>query len=246
MDEQNVKLFDNTPRPFYKRLWFVLLVTIIGIIVVWIAVSAGIAFYRIKKGEFDLSSITTIEKQIQLRIAASGLNPKIYTSDDPHLGNPNATIWIVEFSDFGCPYCRESAPIMRQLLVKYPDDVFYIYRDFPIASSHPNARQAAEAAACAYDQGKFWEYHDKLFINQERQEVVDLLAYANELGIDMQQFNECLSSSKYLLEIEEDYQAGIEVGVTGTPNFFVNGEQIDGLVPFASWEELILAAKSEK
>ena len=154
-----------------------------------------------------------------------------HTEDDPTWGNNDAKIKIIEFSDFECPFCQESFPVVRELLFKYLDDVYLVYRDFPDLINHPNSGKAAEAANCAHEQGKFWPMHDKLFINQENLSLDDLRIYAMEVGLETEAFAQCLNSGKYATEIQQDYQDGVELGVIGTPTFFINGYKISGSIP---------------
>lgn len=172
--------------------------------------------------------------------------------DNPVLGNQNAPITIVEFSDYQCSFCtrfwRETLP---QLKENYIDTgkVKLVYRDFPLSSIHPSAQKAAEAAECADDQGKYWEYHDILFENQNTwasgDSVAEFKSYASQLGLNTQNFNQCLDSGKYTQEVRNDIQDGINLGVTGTPTFFIldkNGnvvEKIVGAQPFSVFKHTI-------
>lgn len=108
--------------------------------------------------------------------------------DDPWLGNPDAEIVVVEFSDFECPFCAQSADIVDQLLNEYPDQVLFVYRDFPLTEIHPNAFHAAEAANCAKEQSLFWEMHDVLFENHENLDFSMMSTYAGESGLDIAEF----------------------------------------------------------
>ena len=174
--------------------------------------------------------------------------------DDPIRGEPNAPITIVEFSDFQCPFCaRFHSNTWPQLEQNYisTGKVNFVYRDFPIQSIHPNAIPAALASECADEQGKFWEYHDKLFENQRGWQGLDFQTgvstfkeYAQELDLNMEEFNSCLDSEKYAQEINKDYQDGREYGVTGTPGFFIGNEKIGftkitGAQPYSVFQRLI-------
>ncbi len=123
-----------------------------------------------------------------------------------------------------------------------------MFRDFPLAM-HKDAQSAAEAAQCAHDQGKFWEYHDKLFQNQRALGADQLKAYATEMGLDAEKFNACFDSEKYGAEIRQEMQEGQQIGVSGTPAFFINGRFVSGAQPFETFagiidEELELAGAS--
>jgi protein-disulfide isomerase len=148
--------------------------------------------------------------------------------DDPVKGSKNAPITIVEFSDFQCPFCArfyaQTLPSIEENYIK-TGKVKFIYRDFPL-NFHQYAQKAAEAAECADEQGKFWEYHDILFQKQSEWSsagVEKLKEYAQNLGLDTAKFNECLDSGKYTDEIQKDYSDGSNYGVTGTPTFFIMG-----------------------
>jgi len=169
-------------------------------------------------------------------------------SDDPVLGKADAPVTIVEFSDFQCPFCRRFwADTYTQLKEEYIDTgkARLVFRDYPLPF-HEAATPSALAANCANEQGKFWQYHDKMFIEQEKQGqgtvsygVTELKAWAQQIGLNMTQFNQCLDSKKYADEVEADTTAGSANGVSGTPSFFVNGQLLVGAQPFASFKALI-------
>lgn len=179
---------------------------------------------------------------------------KISADDDPVIGNPDAPITIIEFSDFECPFCaRFHIQTLPSLLEEYIDQgkVKLVFRDFPIQSIHPNALPAAVAANCANDQGNFRGMHDMIFENQKEwanQETTDALItfsqYANELQLDQETFVSCLTSGDHIQEIQKDLQDGRDYGVSGTPGFFVGNEQIGfvelkGAQPFESFKKVI-------
>lgn len=159
------------------------------------------------------------------------------SEDDPFLGSEDAEIIIMEFSDFQCPFCKASFPAIREVITKYPH-VKYIYRDWPVDEFHPEARRAAEAAACANKQDLFWPYHDRLFQNQGDLSDEALARYALQTGLDVDAFTRCFEKGTYAAEVEQDLQIGINLGVRGTPTWFVNGEKIEGVIPREGWEEL--------
>lgn len=168
----------------------------------------------------------------------------------PLLGDKDAKVTIVEFSDFQCPYCKkyidETHSQINDEYIK-TGKVKFAYRHYPL-SFHPNAPKAGEASECANEQGKFWEYHDILFSNQDAwspQEAVaavdSFTGYAGELGLDAEQFRSCLDSGKYKANVDADFAAGGAAQVDGTPTFFVNGNRIVGAVPFSDLQTLIEA-----
>ena len=177
--------------------------------------------------------------------------PKVEVSADPARlrGDSKAPVTIVEFSDFSCPYCRKVESTLTEVLAKYPGKVKLGYRDFPLRQIHPQAQLAAEASRCAVEQGKYWEYHDVLFANPEKQQRDDLIGYARTLKMDDKQFDTCLSSGRFKPQIDQDIQLGTRLGVVATPGFFVNGIFLNGAQPAAAFEQVIdqeLAASTQK
>jgi protein-disulfide isomerase len=154
-------------------------------------------------------------------------------------GAKDAPVTIVEFSDFQCPYCKTATATLKQLLDKYPGKVRLVFRDFPLVSLHPQAPKAHEAARCAGDQGKFWEYHDLLFERSPKMSPQDLKQYAQDLKLDAAAFASCLDGGKYTAEVDRDTQEGAGLGLTGTPSFFVNGRQLVGAQPIAAFQRLV-------
>ena len=173
--------------------------------------------------------------------------------DDPILGEKNAPVSIVEFSDFQCPFCARAATgsVAEFKNSNYFKDgkVNLIYKDFPLNSIHPFAQKAAEAAQCAYDQEKFWEYHDKLFENQQALAIDNLKQYAIDLSLDKDEFDSCLDSGKNVKEVAGDLSAATSAGGQGTPYFVIvnnnNGktQAVSGAVPFANIETAINAVQ---
>jgi protein-disulfide isomerase len=163
-------------------------------------------------------------------------------ADGPSKGPAGARITIVEFSDFQCPYCQRSLATIDQVLAKYPADVRLVYRHLPLDRIHPHARGAAEASACADEQGRFWDYHDKLFQNNRALGKEDLLRYAGETGLDAQRFQACVEERRFKDKVEADLQAAREVGISGTPAFVVNGVLLSGAQPAEEFYQVIDAA----
>ena len=162
----------------------------------------------------------------------------VSTDDDPSTGPPNAPITIVEFSDYQCPYCKLSLPTIKEILAKYPDKVKVVYRDYP-GPNHPHAPQAAEAAQCARDQGKFWEYHDSLFDRQASGTGWNFSELAKEIGLNQDTFATCLNSRRYREEVAKDLRDGLKLGVTSTPTFFINGRPLVGAKSLAEFQTVI-------
>ena len=195
-------------------------------------------------------------KILQNRLPAEQAKPpvKISADDDPIIGNPDAPITIIEFSDFQCPFCaRFHVQTLPSIYEEYIDQgkVKLVFRDFPIQSIHPNALAASVAAECANEQGKFKEMHDRLFDEQnewnklETSSALSLFSnYAAEMQIKQDEFSSCITSGKYLDEIRKDLEDGRNYGVSGTPGFFIGNDEIGyvelkGAQPFDSFKKVI-------
>ncbi len=160
--------------------------------------------------------------------------------DDPVFGPPDAPITIIEFSDYECPYCRKwHLEVWPRLKAAYPDQIRLVYRDFPLTSIHANAIPAASAANCAGEQGQYWEFNELLFSMKYNLGPSAYQSYAEELGLDMQDFLECVSSEKYTQEIQADFEFAANIGVRSTPTFFINGIPVVGAQPFEVFQQLI-------
>jgi protein-disulfide isomerase len=156
-------------------------------------------------------------------------------------GPPNAKVQIVEFSDFQCPYCSRAAAVVDQIKEKYGDRVHFTFRQFPLPM-HPNARGASEAALAANSQGKFWEYHDRLFKNQNQLDRAGLEEQAKQTGLNMTAFKKSLDEHKFAPVVDADVQLGEKVQVSGTPSMFINGARVANPTSFEAVAEMIEAA----
>lgn len=151
---------------------------------------------------------------------------KVAAGDVPSFGPTDAKVTVVEFSDFECPYCSRAADVTTQVKKKYGDKIRVVFRQFPL-SFHHNARVAAAASLEAHKQGKFWEFHDKLFANQRALDRASLAGYAKELKLDLVKFNTALDGKTHDSQVQADLDLGNEVAVQGTPTLFVNGKRVD-------------------
>jgi protein-disulfide isomerase len=160
--------------------------------------------------------------------------------DDPILGNPNAPITIIEFSDYECPFCRRwHLEVFPKIRARYGDQVRFVFRDFPLYNIHPNAGPAAEAANCAGEQDRYWEFSELLFSGKLPFGRESYDAYARELNLEMNAFAECVDSGRHTKEVEADYIFASELGVRSTPTFFINGLAVVGAQPFDVFEQII-------
>jgi len=168
-------------------------------------------------------------------------------ANGPSKGPADAPVTMIEFSDYQCPFCKRAEPTVVALMQKYPTQLRLVYRHMPLDGLHPRARAAAIAAVCAEQQGKFWEYHDLLFANQQALADADLEKYAADLGLDAAKFKTCRQDPASENRVNVDATAARAAGLTGTPAFFVNGILISGARPiedFTRWIDQEIAAKS--
>ena len=147
---------------------------------------------------------------------------------DHAIGPATTPVTLVEYGDYECPYCGAAHGSVKHILGVLGDGVRFAFRNFPLSQIHPHAFQAANAAEAAGAQGKFWGMHDLLFENQRDLDTQSLLAYARELGLDLQRFGADLTQQTYAPRIREDFLSGVRSGVNGTPTFFVNGVRHNG------------------
>src|ERR671916_222527 len=142
-------------------------------------------------------------------------------------GSINAPIIIVEYGDYECPYTGMAYPIIKEIMGKFGDQVYFVFRNFPLQGIHPHAQHAAEAAEAAAAQDKFWQMHDYLFEHQKALDDEHLLEYAQKVGLDTDKFEKEMAGHIYAPLIDESLKSGIESGVRGTPTFFINGERYE-------------------
>jgi protein-disulfide isomerase len=151
------------------------------------------------------------------------------TEGRDHIQGPSsAPVTLVQYGDYECPYCGEAYPIIKEVQARMGERLQFVFRNFPISTSHPHAEQAAEAAEAAAAQDRFWEMHDALYENQSRLTERDLHAYALELELDVEAFDNELAEHVHAARVREDFMSGVRSGVNGTPTFFVNGARHDG------------------
>lgn len=218
----------NIMKPWYKKWWGVLII-VLAVFLLAFVLSFSLAVYK-RVQELRNEQFVSVQKDY-LESLAPGYSPR--------LGTANPALTIVEFSDFECPFCAQSAPIIKQVLNEYGGFVQYVYRHMPIDSLHPNAWNAAIASTCADEQNAFWNYHDKLFTEQDNLSKDNLFIMAENLRMDMDQFKKCYDSEKYASQVRRDMNDGAELEIEGTPTFFVNGEMLSGVLKFDQWKVLL-------
>lgn len=209
-----------------------------------VLIGYGLATMKKDKGSTNNTSVSNNNSNTPVAVEVK-VDP--VSADDHILGDKNAPVTLIEYSDYQCPYCVKHYPTMKQLMKEYDGKVRWAFRHYPLPF-HQAAKKAAEAAEAAGAQGKFWEYSDKLIANSQPDGTglgeADLIKYAQDLGLNMDQFKGDLSSGKYAAKVEKDLASGEKVGVTGTPATFLidkNGktELISGAAPLSQFKSKI-------
>ncbi|HET7541604.1 MAG TPA: thioredoxin domain-containing protein [Polyangiaceae bacterium] len=188
----------------------------------------------------DLKKMEAANQPLSADVAAN-----IAKGKAPAFGPEDAKVTVVEFSDFQCPYCSRAATAVDQIKAKYGTRVRFVFRQFPLPM-HQNARGAAEASLAANAQGKFWEFHDKMFQNQSKLDRADLEGFAKEAGLDVAAFKKALDSKTYAADVDADMKLGESVAVNGTPTMFINGARVQNPTSFEAISEQIEGALSGK
>lgn len=188
----------------------------------------------------DLKKMEAANQPLAPELAAN-----IAKGNAPAFGPQDAKVTVVEFSDFQCPYCSRAATAVDQIKEKYGTRVRFVFRQFPLPM-HENARGAAEAALAANAQGKFWEFHDKMFQNQSKLSRESLEGLAKEAGLDLAAFKKALDSKTYAADVDSDVKLGESVAVNGTPTMFINGARVQNPSDFGAISAQIEGALNGK
>jgi protein-disulfide isomerase len=190
-----------------------------------------------KGGERQQAYVDELKAKYKTTVSLKPPVVEVSAAGRPARGPDKAPVTIIAFSDYQCPYCKRAHTTVEEVMKTYGDKVKLVYRDYPLPF-HENARPAAEAAACANAQGKFWEYHEKLWGASDLS-TEKLKAMAGEVGMDQKKFDECLAKQEFKAVIDKDIADGASVGVSGTPAFFINGRMLSGAQPFEKFKEVI-------
>lgn len=182
-------------------------------------------------GQADKIVAELKQREMANQPLSAELQAKIAAPDAPSFGPADAKVTLVEFSDFECPYCTRAAEVVTEIKKNYGDKVRFVFRQFPL-SFHQNAHGAAQASLAAHSEGKFWEFHDKLFQNQKALDTTSLEKYAKELGL--KKVSNALSEKTYAAQVDADMKLGSEVAVQGTPTLFINGKRVANPTDFAA------------
>ena len=238
-----------TKLPWFKRPVWIVCISIAIFIFGFSAWFGWLVFAdvrAIKNG--SLKPLTNFSNKFSARAGSTGITTTstqaLVRPDSAYHGDANSQITFVEFGDFSCPFCEQEFPIIRPFIESHPG-IKFVFRDFPLTEIHPQAFRAAEAARCANEQGKFWAYHDQLYLNQQDFSDAALSKYAQTVGLGAEQFKTCLTTEKYKQQILRDMQDGAALGVRGTPTFFIQGIKIEGVIPADAWEEIYARLKTQ-
>jgi len=223
----------DTAKSIFKTWWGAGLTILLAVILIFITAIGFYFFASVKKSKLELSQAGLKLSGQQYNSAAAG--------DHYWLGADKAKITIVEFGDFACPACQKTFFTIREISLKYKNDIKFIWRDYPIV--HDYSVLLALAGRCAGEQGLFWPMHDKLFPNQGVNTADQLFILANQIGADATRFNDCLIKQKYLPQIQKDLSDGQAFGNTGTPTYFINGYKIAGDIPYDVFVKIIEGLK---
>jgi len=194
--------------------------------------------YEIEKSAFLKSLRSKAKITIYLKAPPVFRRDVMFTGA-PSRGPETAKVTIAKFEDFQCPYCKTVQQTFLEVLKRYDGKIRLVHKDLPLDAIHPQARPAAEAARCAGDQGKFWEYHDKLYAQSPKLAVAELKSAAKEIGLNVASFDQCLVSGKFKAAVQRDFNEAAGLGLTGTPAFFINGRELIGAQPIEAFTAII-------
>jgi protein-disulfide isomerase len=201
-----------------------------------LAILVGLGIGYIIWGRAGNATQTAITDESQ----GAAVRYDVSVDDDPYLGPKDAPVTIIMFSDYQCVYCQKwYTDVFKPLMQNYPGAIRFVYRDFPLSTIHTSATIAAEAADCAGDQNKYWDFFNAIFTGTEKLNDQSIQMYATAIQLDMDSFNQCLSSHKYKNEVEADFSYAAGLGVQSTPTFFVNGLAVIGAQPYQVFSSLV-------
>lgn len=229
---------DYQNKAWFKQWWGVAAIMLLSLVLIFLT-AAGFYFYNaIKTAKLELSQAGQIRQ-----LAESGQAYPAASGEHYWLGAAKGAVTIVEFGDFACPFSEKAFPTIREISQKYKNDIKFIWRDYPVVTEYSTL--LALAGRCAGEQGLFWPMHDKLFQNQGVGTAEQLAALANQIGADMNRFNDCLNKQKYLPQIQQDLADGQKFNISGTPAWFINGHKVEGDIPYNTFVKIIEQQKNK-
>lgn len=242
--------------PWYRTRAGAIFLAILGAIFLFVLGFSGLIGYyglKIKLGKGQ-ELAKTFSQQFTLDPAKRNLvqtntiaqNPLKFIRDHtPTLGEINAPVTILAFIDFECPFSQAGWPTFQEVTERYGPAIRVAFKHLPVPAIHPQALNAHLAAACAQEQNKFWEYYNRLFTDK-RLDPTSLLQYAEEAGINLNQFKTCFADKKYQPAIQQDLIDASKLGIRGTPTYIVNQLKLEGIAPLAVWNKVILTELQKK
>jgi len=237
---------DNFEDQFTHPKRHIMLYGIIALVVIGVGYLTVLIYQSSQESSDDLLSSISTEYVNDISLDSAGVtsnNPgvSVETTDDPYVGSIDAKVHIVEFGDFECSYCNQEVEVIKQLQTLYGNQIFFQFRDFPVVDSHDNAYNAAIASECAHEQSaeKYWQYHDRLFQFQESLTDELYVSLAQRIGLNEEEFTTCFNAQSTADDVQKDYLDGLDVGVTGTPTFFINGYRVPGAISFDMFKKVI-------
>lgn len=232
---------DNPKLSFFLGLFIgVAVFSTITALVLVTAMFSGDGLSFAKSDNQDDVVAANVDEPVAAQPTQEVIDVPPVTSEDNTYGPSDAKVTLIQYSDFECPYCANFSSTIKQIIEEYGDDVQVVFRHFPL-SFHANAREAAIASECAAEQGMFWEMHDKIF----EANLTDTMSAetwgraAADLGLDTDDFADCMESDRYDEKIASQMQEGAKAGVKGTPATFVNGTIVSGALPYESFTQII-------
>lgn len=192
---------------------------------------------ELRHNKARLAFVDSLRKQAQINVLLSPPSADVDIAKAYTNGSPDAQVTLVEFADYECPYCQKVNPQIQQMKKEYGDKLTVVYKDFPLPMHH-SSEKAAEAARCAGEQGKFWQYHDVLFYSKQL-EVDALKEHARVINLDTERFDTCLDSGSQAAAVKKDLEEAEGLGLTGTPSFFVNGHFFSGVVDYDTLKDMV-------
>ena len=219
----------NSPPFFQRQIVYSLLIPVIFVL----GIGSGYLLWG-HTSPVSATSVALATATVQVR------RYDVPVDDDPAIGPEDAAITIIEFGDFQCNFCKKwHDEVLDKLMSNYPGQIRFVYRDFPLISMHPGAAPAAEAADCAGEHGSYWPFYQALFTMKYDLTTEAYQQYATELGLDTQAFTECLTDRRYESEVMGDYDYAVNLGVSSTPTFFINGIPVVGARPYEVFKQLV-------
>jgi len=191
----------------------------------------------LRRSKARTAFVDNLRKQASINVLLMPPSADLNIAKANTKGAPDAPVVFVEFADYECPYCQKVNPQIQQLKKEYGDKVTLVFKDFPLPMHH-TAQKAAEAARCAGEQGKFWEYHDVLFYSKQL-DVDALKEHARVLKLDGDKFDACLDNGTEAAAVKQDLEEGKSLGLTGTPSFFVNGHFFSGVIDYGIIKDMV-------